>query len=253
MTSAHAHNIRNRPMTERKNVDGFWGWHIEEAIKELISRAADGPVQTEFNGVTIYADADSDASLLYRDWDRALQGYIPSPVGPHPSPILTSAELASDAEIKKQNDARRAESDRQWRERQALEKAEFDTAIASSPAMERNETQWQEGIDAQKGTGYGLAVYGFAEAWARLMQSKISEGKTIAEVADECSAMADKGYGITGFMYGCAVGVLSHCWKHGEELRRWHNLKIQIRDEGERANVSGGVLNPAMLSIGGGE
>jgi hypothetical protein len=39
-------------------------------------------------------------------------------------------------------------------------------------------------------------------------------------------------------------------WKHGEALRLWHNLKTQIRDEGEKANESGGVLNPACLSIG---
>jgi len=34
-------------------------------------------------------------------------------------------------------------------------------------------------------------------------------------------------------MYGAAVAILSKVWKHGEELRRWHNLKTQIGDEGE--------------------
>jgi hypothetical protein len=47
--------------------------------------------------------------------------------------------------------------------------------------------------------------------------------------------------------------VLASCWEHGEELRRWHNLKTQIRDEGEKANESGGVLNPALLNIEAGE
>jgi hypothetical protein len=51
-------------------------------------------------------------------------------------------------------------------------------------------------------------------------------------------------------MYGCAVSILAKCWQHGDQLRRWHNLKTQIRDEGERANESGGVLNPALLNIG---
>lgn len=237
-------------MPKRKKIDGFWGWHITNAIPELIKRAASGPVQTEFNGVTIYADHDSDPALLQRDWERALQGYIPSPVGPHPAAALTEAELASDAEIEKQNEARRAESDRQWHEKQAREKAEHDAALASAPAMERDEAKWQRGVEAQKGDGYGLGVYGFAEAWARLMQAKMAEGKKIADVADECCSLADKGYGITGFMYGCAVSVLADCWKRGEELRRWHNLKTQIRDEGEKANESGGVLNPALLSVG---
>jgi len=51
-------------------------------------------------------------------------------------------------------------------------------------------------------------------------------------------------------MYGCAVVILSKCWEHGEALRRWHNKDTQIGDEGDRANESGGVLNPALLSIG---
>ncbi len=237
-------------MTKRKELDGYWGWHINAAIADLIKKAADGPVQTEFNGVTIYADANSHADLLYRDWNRALFGYIKGPVGPHPADRLTPAELASDAEVEKQNEKRHEESDRQYREKAVREKAEYENAIASAPVMERNEAEWKKGVEAQKGDGYGLGVYGFAEAWARLMQAKLAEGKQIAESADECCSLADKGFGISGFMYGAAVSVLSHCWKHGEELRRWHNLKTQIRDEGERANKTGGVLNPALLSIG---
>lgn len=39
-------------------------------------------------------------------------------------------------------------------------------------------------------------------------------------------------------------------WEHGEELRRWHNIKYQIRDEGAKANETGAVINPAIISIG---
>ena len=236
--------------TERKRLDFWWG-HIDDAIAKMIAAAAnEGPVQTEFNGVTIYANADSDPALLLRDWRRAMSNYIASPVGPYPAAELTPEEIASDAAIERQNEARRQEADRKWREQQERERAEYDAAMASAPAMERDEAKWQAGIDAQNGNAYGLGVYGFAEAWARLMQARIAEGKSLADVADECCAIADKGYGITGFMYGCAVSVLAGCWKHGEELRRWHNLKTQIRNEGERANESGGVLNPAILSVG---
>ena len=38
--------------------------------------------------------------------------------------------------------------------------------------------------------------------------------------------------------------------KYGDQLRRQHNLKTQLGNEGEKANESGGVLNPALLSIG---
>ena len=80
----------------------------------------------------------------------------------------------------------------------------------------------------------------------------MEKGEKLEDVANECSNEADT-EGITGFMYGAAVSVLASCWEHGEELRRWHNLKTQIRDEGEKANESGGVLNPALLNIEVGE
>lgn len=231
----------------RKQIDGFWGHHINDVIDALI---AAGPAEGEFNGVTIYADADSNRDLLYRDWSRAMSGYIASPVGPHPAAELTAAEIESDKEIEKQNEARRAEADRKYQEQAARDRADYNAVMEVAPPMERDEVKWQEGIAAQKGSGYGLGVYGFAEAWARLMQHEIAHGRKLADVADECCSMADKNFGITGFMYGCAVSVLSHCWTHGEELRRWHNLKTQIKDEGERANDSGGVLNPALLNVG---
>lgn len=86
----------------------------------------------------------------------------------------------------------------------------------------------------------------YAEQWARLMQLEMAGGKPLEEIADASSREADT-EGITGFMYGCAVSILSHTWKHGEQLRRWHNLKTQIYDEGVTANETGKVLNPAIL------
>jgi len=53
-----------------------------------------------------------------------------------------------------------------------------------------------------------------------------------------------------GFMYGCAVSTLAKFWEFGEDLRRWSNLDMQIGHEGEKANADGGVLNPALISIG---
>ena len=50
-------------------------------------------------------------------------------------------------------------------------------------------------------------------------------------------------------MYGCAVSILFQVWEYGDELRRWHNLDIQIGDEGDKANKTGKVLNPALLNI----
>jgi hypothetical protein len=80
------------------------------------------------------------------------------------------------------------------------------------------------------------------------MELELAEGNSIKDIAKKTSHDADA-EGITGCMYGCAVQALSYFWVHGEELRRWHNLNTQLKDEGEKANEDGGVLNPAVLNI----
>jgi len=56
--------------------------------------------------------------------------------------------------------------------------------------------------------------------------------------------------GITGFMAGVVASMVSRCHSRGEEFRLKWNLSNQIGNEGERANDSGGVLNPALLNVG---
>lgn len=111
----------------------------------------------------------------------------------------------------------------------------------------KDKALWEKGR-ANNTDPYGKASYDFAERWAELMEISMASGKQLADIAKDCSHRADTD-GITGFMYGCAVGVLSSVWKHGEELRRWNNLDLQIKNEGEMANQSGRVLNPAIMSI----
>jgi len=91
-------------------------------------------------------------------------------------------------------------------------------------------------------------TYSYAEDWANFMEREMANGRTIAECAESTSREADTD-GITDFMYGAAVAMLAHVWEHGEELRKWHNLNIQIGNEGEKANENGGVLNPALSNI----
>ena len=96
--------------------------------------------------------------------------------------------------------------------------------------------------------GYGRACFTYAEKWAEMMEEEIKNGKKLADIVKKLSHDADT-EGITGFMYGIAVSILSLSWVYGEELRQWHNLETQIGDEGEKANKNGGVINPALLSI----
>ncbi len=97
---------------------------------------------------------------------------------------------------------------------------------------------------------YGSGVIRFAARWAHLMEQRMAKGETLLDQIAEPTAREADTEGITGFMYGCAVEILSHVWVHGEQLRRWSNLKTQIGGEGERANADGGVLNPALLVVG---
>jgi len=101
----------------------------------------------------------------------------------------------------------------------------------------------------QNDDSYGHRCFTYAEDWADLMEKHIADGETLALCAKPTSHEADTD-GITGFMYGAAVSILSQFWEHGEELRRWHNLDIQLGHEGEKANETGAVLNPALLCIG---
>ena len=91
----------------------------------------------------------------------------------------------------------------------------------------------------------------------RLSALQVAEGAGVDErtvalwlAAEAMSTLADHKYGITGFQYGWAVAQLAHHWTHGEALRRWHNRATQIGTEGDKANETGGTLNPALLSIG---
>lgn len=95
---------------------------------------------------------------------------------------------------------------------------------------------------------YGARIVSYSEHWAYLMEAAISQGRRLEDIALETSREADSD-GITGYMYGAAVGALARFWEHGEALRHWSNLRVQIGNEGELANRTGGVLNPALVSI----
>ena len=84
----------------------------------------------------------------------------------------------------------------------------------------------QEYLDwkAKNNDAYGRSIFGYAEAWADLMEQEIKQGKEVKDIAQTTSDEADI-CGITGFMYGMAVSILSQCWVYGEELRKWHNGK----------------------------
>jgi hypothetical protein len=220
---------------------------VTEAIE--LSSLENRTISFNFNNTTISVNHDSNSDLICRDFFRAISGYIDGKIGPYPATVLSEIEKEEDAHIE-------AENERKWQESQAIYDAKMDarsktveSKLVNAPSIELlNDLDWQKSRDANP-SGYGGAILSYAECWARLMQVEMANGKELKDIADSTSHEADTD-GITGFMYGSVVSILAQCWKHGEQLRRWHNKECQFGNEGDRANEEGGVLNPALLNIG---
>lgn len=93
---------------------------------------------------------------------------------------------------------------------------------------------------------YGHACFTYAERWAEMMENAIDSStdepmKVIVDNANRLSLEADV-EGITGFMYGMAVNILSQEWEYGELLRKWHNKEYDYDGDG--------VVNPSILTVG---
>lgn len=108
--------------------------------------------------------------------------------------------------------------------------------------MEQDYAAWRE----KNADPYSRRCFTFAEEWAALMEAQLAQGKSIESCAKECAQIADTD-GITGFMYGMAVSILSKCWVHGEVLRRWHNGDMGQAKANETPSA---VANPAITVIG---
>lgn len=181
-------------------------------------------VRAKFNDIELIADgtnADGILAQFHAELDRRRKEYEASPQY-------------------KIDQQRQAESRRQ---------TEAATAEGLLPFAVRDQAAWDANVKANKNDGYGACCLRYAARWANLMEKRIAAGEQLTDIAEKCSHEADV-EGITGFMYGCAVGSLARAWVHGEALRRWHNKETQIGTEGDRANETGGVLNPAILNIG---
>lgn len=212
------------------------GMHIGSAAEKLCELAASSPdgAEMSFNGV-----------------------YLPADAGTTPGDVIA----AFHADMKRQSDETDAKR-RAWEQtqegqevmRKAAERQRYvasEVAKGVLPFAVNDEAAWTECI-AKNDDPDGACAVRYAARWANWMEARMADGAELRAIAYDVGNEADL-EGITGFMYGCAVGMLARFWVHGEELRRWHNLKTQISSEGEAANESGGVLNPALLTIGGGE
>lgn len=88
--------------------------------------------------------------------------------------------------------------------------------------------------------GYGACIFRYAERWANMMEKEIENGANVKDIAEKLSHDVDT-EGITGYMYGASVSILSQCWEYGEDLRKWHNKEYDYEGDG--------VVNPAILTV----
>lgn len=217
---------------------------VAEAIE--IARGLDKTFKFEFNGVVVTVESDSNPELILRDWRRALNGYTEKTVGPKPKAELSAEELANDARIEADNQARRdAESARYQAEAKA-HRDRVETRMQGAPAMEfSDEAAWLTAKAANENDPYGAGILSYAERWARMMQLELSEGKTLGEVWSSTSHEADL-EGMSGFSQSAATHLLTQSWVHGAELRRLHNAYWG-------SDSTEGTVNPAILNIRGEE
>jgi len=191
------------------------GENISEAARTIVAMAkkTKGIVRAKFNDIELTANPGDNADAIVKYYsaesNRRHEEYVNSP------------------EYK--------ERQRKADEAQRRHNLILEGALMTAPEKMtlRDEEGWKK-IVAANTDGYGSAVIRFAERWARLMEGRIANGDTVEGCAEEASQLADN-EGITGFVYSCAVSILSQVWIHGEQLRRWHNLKTQIGNEGEEA------------------
>lgn len=177
-------------------------------------------VEFEFNGVICLVDKNTNLDWLYRDYSNSwLMDW--KLVGPR---CLEKYEPAIQKEFEKRSKTRaekQAIEDAAYRAKEEKEKKEFEAKVEGIQ-VEIIDVDGYNDWKSKNSEGYGAAIFEYAEGWAKLMQVEIANGKKLIECAEPTSFQL--GFlGITGFMYGAAVAILSKCWKHGEELRKWHN------------------------------
>ena len=196
-------------------------------------------VEFEFNDVTCFLDKDTDLELLFRDYCNSwTMGW--KEVGPN-CVKQYSAEVQAEIEKRtKEKEEKRKIEEAEYRAKEEKERQAFLDKTKGIEIELSSKDDWELG-KSKNTDSYVACIYEYAEGWAKLMQAEISQGKKLEDIADVTSH--EMGFmGITGFMYGAAVSILSQCWVHGESLRKWHNK--EYNHDGD------GVVNRAILTIG---
>jgi len=200
-------------------------------------------VDFEFNGIKVFVDETTNLDWLSRDYSTAwIMDW--KEIGPK---CVETYPIELQQEIDKRRAEKELKAENRRKEIEAADKIERDAceALVKDIVLEINhgmEEEYKAYVEKNSHDGYSRGVVDYAEFWAKLMQIEIAKGHSVKDIADS-SQEGLNFLGITGFMYGCAVQALARFWKHGEELRKWHNKEYGVSEDKE------GVVNPAILTI----
>lgn len=191
-------------------------------------------IKFEFNGVTLLVTKENaDAGKIYAEWKAGIEA--------------NAEKYRLEREAYMKTPEYRAERAKALKAANRREDVKKDViAVDESTELQFKDEEaaknWLQWVEINSKDGYSRAVVTYARRWGKYMQHLMEKhNKTVVDIAENASHVSDI-EGITGFMYGCAVNMLAHCWKYGEELRRWHNKEWGHEDVD-------GVVNPAVLTI----
>lgn len=200
-------------------------------------------IEFDFNEVKCLVNKNTNLDWLYRDYLNSwTMGW--KVVGPDCLEVYES-EVQKDFEVKTAaREAKRKIEQAAYEKKEQEEKllAESKVVGIELDIITDKAAEYKTYVENNSNDGYSRAVIDYGEMWGKLMQVELAKGKSLREIA----RLSQKGLGylgITGFQYGCVVKGLSHFWKHGEELRKWHNKEYGVSED------KAGVVNPAILTI----
>lgn len=101
---------------------------------------------------------------------------------------------------------------------------------------------WKKCKEINSTDEYNKCIIDYAVLMTQFMEFLHKyHNRSVAQSFDIASHYSNSLYGVTGYMHGAAVNIISNLWKYGEEVRVYHNKMF---------NYSGdGVVNPAVISI----
>lgn len=207
-------------------IESGWGSDFNTVAQKAkeIATARNVVAEFEFNGCVCLVNSETNLDFLYRDysnhWTMEWETVGPDCVTEY------NGDIKSEFERKTKIKEEKAELERiEYKKKEDAKIEKFAEKINGIEVEFSKKEDWELG-KSKNTDGYGACIYEYAEGWAKLMQVEMSKGNSLKDIAQKTSFEMDF-LGISGFMYGAAVSILSHCWKYGEEL--WW-LKRSLRD-----------------------